>query len=120
MPTYTRPMWIAVSPVQLEDDLKMERNSVREVACGVRDQFCFPSNTDCRVKICKWTGRDSVTQVNMKPQFVTLEDENKLSLPLENPFYDRELRLKKHDKVGCLSILASPLPRSVRCVTPDR
>ena len=24
MPTYTRPMWIAVSPVQLEDDLKME------------------------------------------------------------------------------------------------
>jgi len=120
MPTYTRPMWIAVSPVQLEDDLKMERNSVREVACGVRDQFCFPSNTDCRVKICKWTGRDSVTQVNMKPQFVTLEDENKLSLTLENPFYDRELRLRKHEKVGCLSILSSPLPRSVRCVTPDR
>ena len=25
-----------------------------------------------------------------------------------------------NDKVGCLSILSSPLPRSVRCVTPDR
>ena len=119
-PTYTRPMWIAVSPVSLEDDLKMERNSVKEVACVVRDQFCFPSNTDCRVKISKWTGRDSVTSVEMKPQVVTLEDENKLSLSLENPFYDRDLRLRKHDKVGCLSILSSPLPRSVRCVTPDR
>ena len=73
-PAYTRPMWIAVSPVSLEDDLKMERNCVKEVACGVRDQFCFPSNVDCRVKICKWTGRDSVTSVEMKPQVILTSD----------------------------------------------
>ena len=57
---------------------------------------------------------------NIKERNKALEDENKLSLTLENPFYDRELRLRKHEKVGCLSILSSPLPRSVRCVTPDR
>ena len=113
-------MWIAVTPVSLDTDIRIEKNSELSAKVMLRDQFCFPSNNESRVKITKWTGKDAISSLVVKPQVVTLVDENDMTVRVENPFYDRPIKLRKGDKVGCLSILASPVPRAVRCVTPDR
>ena len=113
-------MWIAVSPVSVDDEVKLEKNTEKTVSVVVRDQFCFPSNSKCRVKITKWTGRDCINALLVKPQVISLNEENKMEMTIENPYYHRSLKLEKYDKIGCLSILSIPVPRGMRSVSPDK
>jgi len=113
-------MWIAVSPMSIEDDIKVDKNSEETVSVFVRDQFTFPSNVGCKVKISKWTGRDAVDNLMVKPQVIALKEENKMEMKIENPYYDRTLKLQKYDKIGCLSILSTPVPRDARNLSPER
>ena len=113
-PQYTRPMWIAVSPVSIENDVKLDKNTEQSVSVILRDKFWFESNKDCRVKITKWTGRDCISSLVIKPQVITLAEENKMDINIENPYYDKQIKLLQYDKIGCLSILSSPVPRSIR------
>lgn len=119
-PQYTRPMWIAVSPVSIENDLKIDKNTEQSVSVILREKFSFETNKDCRVKISKWTGQDCISSLVIKPQVITLNGENKMDINVENPYYDRTIKLQKYDKIGCLSILSVPVPRSVRCGSPGR
>jgi len=113
-------MWIAVSPVSIDTDYKVEKNSEEKVIVTLREQFNFASNKGAKVRISKWTGKDCLSSLVVKPQVIVLEDENQMELTVENPYYDRGIKLLKHDKIGCLSILSSPVPRTMRSVTPDR
>ena len=107
-------MWIAVSPVSIENDVKLDKNTEQSVSVILRDKFWFESNKDCRVKITKWTGRDCISSLVIKPQVITLAEENKMDINIETPYYDKQIKLLQYDKIGCLSILSSPVPRSIR------
>ena len=113
-------MWIAVSPVSIDTDYKVEKNSEEKVLVTLREQFNFPSNKGAKVRISKWTGKDCLSSLVVKPQVIELQEENQMELTVENPYYDRGIKLLKHDKIGCLSILSTPVPRSMRSNSPDR
>ena len=113
-------MWIAVSPVSIDTDYKVEKNSEEKVVVTLMEQFNFPSNKGAKVRISKWTGKDCLSSLVVKPQVIELQEENQMELTVENPYYDRGIKLLKHDKIGCLSILSTPVPRSMRSNSPDR
>jgi len=72
------------------------------------------------VKITKWSGREGVNVVVVSPQVVNLKDGHEIEIEIENPYYDRSLELRKHEKVACLSILTCPVPRYLSDSAPDR
>ena len=109
-----------MSPLSLTSDVSLEKASKCRVLLSLRDQFSFSSNTGTAVKISKWSGRESVNCVAVSPQVVTLQDGHEIEVEIENPYYDRTLRLRKHEKVACLSILTCPVPRYLSDTAPDR
>ena len=119
-PRRYRPLWIAVSPLSLLSDVSLEKASKCRVVLSLRDQFSFSTNSGSVVKISKWSGRESVNCVVVSPQVVTLQDGGEIEVEIENPYYDRTLRLRKHEKIACLSILTCPVPRHLSDTAPDR
>ena len=57
------------------------------------------------VRVTKWTGRDSIPNVRIKPQVVTLGDTPNLEIEVEG-----EGDLHRFDKIACLSILSTSIP----------
>ena len=119
-PPRYRPLWIAVSPLSLISDVSLEKASKCRVLLSLRDQFAFASNSGSVVKISKWSGREGVNCVVVSPQLVTLQEGQEIEVEIENPYYDRTLRLRKHEKIACLSILTCPVPRYLSDTAPDR
>ena len=109
-----------MTPLSLTSDVSLEKASKCRVVVSLRDQFSFPSNTGGVVKITKWSGREGVNCAVVSPQVVTLQDGHEIELEIENPYYDRTLRLRKHEKVACMSILTCPVPRYLSDTAPDR
>ena len=119
-PPRYRPLWIAVTPLSLTSDVSLEKASKCRVVVSLRDQFSFTNNTGGVVKITKWSGREGVNLAVVSPQVVTLQDGHEIEVEIENPYYDRTLRLRKHEKVACMSILTCPVPRYLSDTAPDR
>ena len=119
-PRRWRPLWIAVSPLSLTEDVSLERSSRRRVVVRLKEEFSFPSNSGCRVKISKWSGRDCVNSVVVNTQILDLKDGHEVEVEIENPDQDRTLKLRKNDKIACLSILTSPVEGNVSPSSPDR
>ena len=86
----------------------------------MREQFSFTSNCGSQVKISKWSGRDCVNSVSVASQIIVLKEAHEVEVEIENPYYDRALKLRKHDKIACLSILTCPVPRYLSDTAPDR
>ena len=57
------------------------------------------------VKVTKWTGRDAIPNVRIRPQVVTLGETPNLEIELEG-----EGDLHRFDKIACLSILSTSIP----------
>ena len=76
------------------------------------------------VRITKWTGRDYVGCIHIKPQIVTLDENLDLQIEVENPYPEKTIYIQKYDKLACFSILSSPIPSgmftSVGTVSADR
>ena len=119
-PRRWRPLWIAVSPLCLEEDVSVEKSSSRLVILSLKDQFSFPGNSGCKVKIAKWSGKDSVSSVVVSPQILALKEGHELEVEIENPYRDKTLQLRKHDKIACLSILSTPVGGQVSPSAPHR
>ena len=94
------------------------------VTVAAKGEFSFNENRGCMVRITKWTGRDNVGCIHIKPQIVTLDENLDLQIEVENPYPEKPIHLQKHDKIACLSILSSPIPSgmftSVGTVSADR
>ena len=112
--------WIAVSPCVIMDNLTLEEDTKRKITVVQKDQYYFPCNAGCMVKITKWTGQDHVGGIHVSQQTVTLEDKRDIDVVVENPYEDRQLKLEKLDKIACLSILSAPIPRFSNSLSPDR
>jgi len=90
-----------------------------------KGEFSFKDNSGCMVRITKWTGKDSVPGVHIRPQIVSLDTKSHVKIEVENPGGEdtRTLHLLKHDKIACLSILSAPTPggffNKLNC-SPDR
>ena len=93
------------------------------VPIKAKGEFSFKDNPGCMVKITKWTGKDSVNSIHVRPQIVCLSDSSSVSIEVGNSYQDRAISLHKHDKIACLSILSAPTPArmfsSLSC-SPDR
>ena len=73
------------------------------------------------VRVTKWTGRDSIPGIQIRPQIVTLDEESSMEIEIRNPFSDKPLFLQKQDKVACLSVLSGPAKPGLfnRDVSPE-
>ena len=119
-PRRWRPLWLAVSPLSLSQEVTLEKASKSLVTLKLREQFSFTSNCGSQVKISKWSGRDCVNSVSVASQIVVLKEAHEVEVEIENPYYDRTLRLRKHEKIACMSVLSTPVPRQVSSLAPDR
>ena len=75
------------------------------------------------VKITKWTGIESVSCIHIKPQITTLNEHDELHIEVENPYSEKNLFIRKHEKIACLSILSAPIPSGLYSrvsYSPDR
>merc|ERR1719228_44226 len=104
----TTNKWIPIAPCTLLDDVEIEGQSTMMVDISIKGEFNFKENVGCMVRITKWTGRDSVRNIEIRPQIVTLELTNTAQIEVENPFPNKNLFLQKNDKVACISILSAP------------
>ena len=102
--------WVPVSPCTIQDNVTLEKCSTRMVTVATKGEFSFLINRGCMVRITKWTGRDHVGCVHIKPQIVTLDENLDLHIEVENPYPEKRIYLQKHDNIACLSILSSPIP----------
>ena len=75
------------------------------VRIAPKGEFSFPENQNSMVRVTKWTGRDSIANVRIKPQVVVLGDTPNLEIEVEG-----EGDLQRHDKIACLSILSTSIP----------
>ena len=100
-----RNNWIAVSPCTLQEGVTLHPGAPARVRVAPKGEFSFPENQNCLVRVTKWTGRDSVTNVTIRPQLVTLGDTPDMEIEVEG-----EGQLQRHAKVACLSILAAKIP----------
>ena len=105
--------WLPVSPCLLQHDVTVEKSSTMMVTVAQRAQFSFRENKGCMVRITKWTGRDFIGCIHIKPQIVNLDENIELQIEVENPYPEKNIYLKKHDNIACLSILTSPIPSHV-------
>ena len=101
----SRNNWIAVSPCTLQEGVTLHRGAQTRLRVAPKGEFSFPENQNCLVRVTKWTGRDSISNVKIKPQLVTLGDTPDLEIEVEG-----EGQLQRYDKVACLSILAAQIP----------
>jgi len=78
------------------------------VKISAKEEFRYRENEGCMVRVTKWTGRDSIPGIQIRPQIVTLDDESSMEIEIRNPFADKALFLQRQDKVACLSVLSGP------------
>ena len=83
------------------------------VTIATKGEFSFSDNQGCLVRITKWTGKDCVDYIYIKPQIVTLDKNLDLRIEVENPNPERSVSLRRFDKIACLSILSSSIPPAV-------
>jgi len=122
-PGYNSQQWIPLTPCAILDDVDLGPGETKEVAIRAKGEFSFKDNPGCMVRITKWTGKDSMSSVQIRPQIVQLDDRTSVMVEVSNPHSERNLELLKHDKIACLSVLSAPahpsLFRGLRC-SPDR
>ena len=100
-----RSNWIAVAPCTLQESVHLQRGVPVLVRVAPKGEFSFPENENSMVRVTKWTGRDSIPNVRIKPQVVTLGDTPNLEIEVEG-----EGDLHRFDKIACLSILSTSIP----------
>ena len=100
-----RSNWIAVAPCTLQESVHLQRGVPVLVRVAPKGEFSFPENENSMVRVTKWTGRDSIQNVRIKPQVVTLGDTPNLEIEVEG-----EGDLHRFDKIACLSILSTSIP----------
>ena len=115
-----RTQWIAVSPCVMMEAVTLEKDSTRKVSVMAKDQFWFPCNKGLSAKMTKWTGQDYIGGVHVSPQVVQLTDSREIVIEVENPYDEKVLKLEKSDKLACLSVLCTPIPRFPNSLSPDR
>ena len=100
-----RSNWIAVAPCTLQESVHLQRGVPVLVRVAPKGEFSFPENENSMVRVTKWTGRDSIANVRIKPQVVTLGSTPNLEIEVEG-----EGDLHRFDKIACLSILSTSIP----------
>jgi len=96
----------------MQETIELESLATTLVKVGVKDEFAFPENVGAMVRLTKWTGRDSVPNIQIRPQIVTIDKDLCMEIEVRNPFKDKKLFLQKQDKIACLSVLSGPLNMS--------
>lgn len=113
--------WIPVTPCAILDDVDIGPGETKSVAIRAKGEFSFKDNSRCMVRITKWTGKDAMSSVQIRPQIV--ESRSSVYIDVTNPHSERGLELMQDDKIACLSILSAPthpgLFRDLNC-SPDR
>ena len=122
-PGYNSQQWIPLTPCAILEDIDLGPGETKEVAIRAKGEFSFKDNPGCMVRITKWTGKDSMSSVQIRPQIVELDDHSSVMIEVSNPHSERNMELLKHDKIACLSVLSAPahpsIFRGLRC-SPDR
>merc|ERR1712013_933257 len=108
-----KEQWVAVSPCSIQENVTLEKCSTMMVTVAPRVQFSFKDNIGSMVRMTKWTGRDYIGCIHIKPQIVTIDENLDLQIEVENPYPEKKLYLRKYDNISCLSILTSPIPSAL-------
>lgn len=103
-----RNNWIAVAPCTLDESITLQPGKVIKVKVAPKGEFSFKENQGCMVRVTKWTGRDSINNVKIKPQLVTVG-----SLPSMEIEIEGEGHVGRVDKIACLSILSAQIPSAL-------
>ena len=104
--------WIPITPCTIQEDVEVEPMSTVLVNIKAKGEFSFKDNLGCYVRITKWTGKDSVDFLTIKPQVIKIES-SLVRVEMSNTYSDKFLNIYKHDKVACMSILSSPPPSAM-------
>ena len=60
------------------------------VTVAPRGQFSFKENKGSMVRITKWTGRDYIGCIHIRPQIVTIDENMDLQIEVENPYPEKK------------------------------
>lgn len=104
--------WIPITPCTIQEDVEVEPMSTVTVNIKAKGEFSFKDNLGCYVRITKWTGKDSVDFLTIKPQVIKI-DHSMARVEMSNTYSDKFLNILRHDKVACMSILSSPPPSAM-------
>jgi len=105
--------WLPIYCCPLQENINVEKSSTMIVTVAPRSQFLFRDNKNCMTRITKWTGKDQINCIYIKPQIVSIDEHLELQIEIENLDPDENVYLKKHESLACLSILSSPIPSSI-------
>ena len=100
--------WIPVTPCTIEEDTDLAPGETVGVYIRAKGEFSFKDNSGSMVRITKWTGKDSMSRAFIKPQIVELGSST-VRIEVSNHQKDGVIKLLKHDKIACLSVLSAPI-----------
>ena len=108
--------WVPICPCEMTSTVDILPMGYITVRIGIKAEFVYDENIGCQVRMTKWTGKDMYDNANVRdlvvrPQIVTIDEDNCLEIEVHNPSKDKKLYLKKYDKVACLQILSVPFER---------
>ena len=108
--------WVPICPCEMTSSVDIVPMGYITVRIGIKAEFVYDENIGCQVRMTKWTGKDmhdnaNVRDLVVRPQIVTIDEDNCLEIEVHNPSNDKRLYLKKYDKIACLQILSVPIER---------
>jgi hypothetical protein len=78
------------------------------VRIAAKGEFSFRDNAGAMVRVTKWTGRDAVPHIQIRPQVVKLDENSSCEVEIYNPLPHKRVTVAKYDKVACISVLSCP------------
>jgi hypothetical protein len=113
-----RQQWIPVTPCTATETVEIDKLGTILVRIAAKGEFSFKDNAGAMVRVTKWTGRDSVPDIHIRPQVVPLDENSSCEIEIYNPMPSKRVTVAKHDKVACISVLSCP-PSSERYAAMD-
>jgi hypothetical protein len=106
--TQKRQQWIPVTPCTALETTEIDKLGTVLVRIAAKGEFSFRDNAGAMVRVTKWTGRDAVPHIHVRPQVVMLDENSSCEIEIHNPLPHKRVSVAKHDKVACISVLSCP------------
>lgn len=103
-----RQQWIPVTPCTATETVEIDKLGTILVRIAAKGEFSFKDNAGAMVRVTKWTGRDSVPHIHIRPQVVMLDENSSCEIEVYNPLPSKRVTVAKYDKVACISVLSCP------------
>ena len=97
-----------MTPCTATESVDIDKLGTVLVRIAAKGEFSFRDNAGAMVRVTKWTGRDAVAHIQIRPQVVRLDENSSCEIEIYNPLPHKQVAVARHDKVACISVLSCP------------